>query len=68
VSVPKRLLHGVELSPPREAFDGRDRSTVRLGRQHEARLHRIAVEQHRTGAADTLFAADVRAVELQLVA
>ena len=66
--VPKRLLHGVQLPPPGEAFDRRDRSTVRLGREHEARLHRLAVDQHGAGAADTLLAADVGPVELELVA
>src|SRR5258708_4605069 len=68
VRIAERLLHRVQLPPARESFDGRDRSTLRLGRQHEARLHRLAVEQHGAGAADALLAADMGAVELELVA
>ena len=38
---------------------------MRLGREHEARLHRLAVEQHRARAADALLATDVGAVQLR---
>src|SRR5262245_20848298 len=68
VRVAERLLHRVQLPPPGQAFHRRDGAAVRLGGEHEARLHRLAVEEHRARAADALLAADVGAVEIELVA
>src|SRR5262249_6948721 len=68
VRIAKCLLHGVQLAPPRETLNGRDRPAVRLGRQHQARLHRLAVEQYRARTTDTLLASDVSPVKLELVA
>src|SRR5262249_2700064 len=66
--VPEYLLHRVQLAAPCKTLDGRDGMAVHLGREHEARLHRLAVEQHRARAADALLAPDVGTVELELVA
>src|SRR5258705_5450563 len=68
VRIAEGLLYRVQLPPAREAFDGRDRSTLGLGREHEARFHRLAVEEDSTGAAHALLASNVGAVELELVA
>ena len=44
------------------------RVAVRLHREHQARAHRLAVEQNGAGAADAVLAADMRAVEAEMVA
>ena len=44
-----------------KAFDGADLFALGLHREHQTRAHRIAVDQHRAGAADTVLAADMRA-------
>ena len=54
-----RMQRTVALQP----FDGGDRSAVGLHREHRARLHRRAVEQHGARAAARGVAADVRAGE-----
>src|SRR5690242_11721978 len=61
------LLQRVELADPAEAFDGLDRAAVRLHRKHQARARAIAIEQHGTGAADTVLATDMRAGEAERV-
>ena len=46
-----------------ETFDGLEAVTIGLHGEHQARAHRSAVEQHSAGAADAVFAADMRAGE-----
>ncbi len=49
--IEKRLLHRVRAAIGREAFDGGDGMAVGAKRWNETAMHRLAVEQHRTGAA-----------------
>src|SRR6185437_11924121 len=51
-----------------EGFDGLDPPPVQLGGQHQARLDRLAVHEHRAHAAYALFAADVSAGQPEAVA
>jgi hypothetical protein len=51
-----------------QAFDGGDFMFVSLHRQHQAGSDRAAVKQHRTGSADAVLAAEMRAGQTQLVA
>jgi hypothetical protein len=51
----------------RQAFDGRQARPVRLDCQQQAGAHRLAVQQHRAGPADTVLTADVRTGEMQLL-
>ena len=44
-----------------------DVAAVGLHGEHDAGAHRLAVEEHRAGAADAVLAADVRAGQTQLV-
>src|SRR5262245_66068814 len=52
----------------RETFDGGDLRALGLHREHEARAHCRAVDQHRAGAADAVLAADMRAGEAEVMA
>ena len=54
-------LQRIELVAVRQALDGADLFAVRLYREHQARAHRLAVDEHRAGAADAVLAADMRA-------
>ena len=56
----KALLDRVELSALLEALDGRDLRSVRLNREHRARLHRDAVDEHGARPAIRCVAPDVR--------
>ncbi len=51
-----------------ETLDGRDAAPGRFDRQHQARQHRLAIDEHRTGAALTQLAAVFRAGQLQIFA
>src|SRR5690606_37428724 len=61
----KRLLQGMErlaaapaaLLLPADALNRLDFVALHLGRQHDARAHRLAIEQHRTRAALACLAA-----------
>src|SRR5690242_8388694 len=53
------LLHRMELAALLQAFDRGDLAAVRLHGEHGARLHRLAVQVHRAGAAVAGVAADV---------
>src|SRR6266850_1744663 len=68
VLVPERFLDGVELAVLLQALHGADLRAVRLDREHRARLHRLAVEQHGAGAAVRGVAADVRPGQAQVLA
>ena len=59
---------GHAVAVARQAFDRGDVGAVGLHREHGARLHRLAVDQHGARAADAGFAADVRAGQAQGVA
>src|SRR5262245_2122680 len=61
VLVPERLLHPVQLAITGEALDRGDLGTVGLDGERRARLHAPSVNEHRTGAALTRIAPDVRA-------
>ena len=56
------LLQRVQLvAVRRQPFDGADLLAVRLHGEHQARAHRLAVDEHGAGAADAVLAADMRA-------
>ena len=52
----------------RQAFHGLHRAPVGPNRELAAGVHRLAIEQHRAGAALTAIAADLGARELQVIA
>ena len=52
----------------RQPFDGVDPFSVHLRRKHEAAARRAPVDQNRTGTARTVFAAQMRAGEFDLLA
>src|SRR5208282_400519 len=54
-------LQRIELVAVRQAFDRADLLAVRLDCEHQARTQRLAVDEHRAGAADAVLAADMRA-------
>src|SRR4030095_13258618 len=64
----ERLLERVEGGAVSERLDRADIPTVHLHGQSQARPRGPAVEQDGARAADAVLAADVRAVERQLVA
>src|SRR5437899_11440440 len=68
VVLPERLLDRVQLSVLLQAFHRGDLRALGLDGEDRARLHRIAVEQHRAGAAVRGVAADVRAGQAQVLA
>src|SRR5204862_2405445 len=69
VAFPEGLLQRMELlRSGRLPFDGGEGMAVRLHGEHDARAHRLAVEEHRAGAAHAVLAADVSAGQVQLVA
>ena len=51
-----------------QPFDGDDLVAIRFRGQHQARVDRAAVQQHRAGAAFALAAAFLRAGETELIA
>ena len=59
VVLDERLLQRVQLVAVRQALDGADLASLGLHREHQARAHRFAVDQHRAGAADAVLAADM---------
>ena len=56
----ERLLDGMQRAVRGEPLDRRHLLPVGLDAEHRAGLHRLAVEQHRAGAARGRVAADVR--------
>ena len=61
-------LQVAELTAFGGAFDGLDHGAVGLCRQHQTAAHDLAIETHRAGAANTMFAADMAPGQFQLVA
>ena len=57
--VEERLLEQVQLAVDREPAHGRDLTAVGLDGEHQARVHRLAVEQDGAGPADPLAAAEL---------
>ena len=69
VGFAERILEHAEFARRRrEAFDGRDLVAVGLHREHQAGPHRLAIEQHRAGAADAVLAAGMGADQEQILA
>src|SRR5205085_7423276 len=58
----------MKVSVPAQTLDSLHRGAVSLNREHEARAHRLAVEDDRTGAAVADVAALLRAGEAGFVA
>src|SRR5256885_9287570 len=64
----KSLLHRVQRTTVlSQTFDRRQLVAFGLDRQHQARPHRRAVEQHGAAAANAMLAAYVRACEPEIV-
>src|SRR5262249_61735352 len=61
------LLNGMELAVGGKALDRGHVVAFRLDGEERARLDRLAVEQHRAGAARGRVAADVRACQSELI-
>jgi hypothetical protein len=61
-------LQGMELLALGEALDGRDLAPVHEGGEREARLHALAIHQHRARAALAEAAALLRTREAQVLA
>ena len=57
----KARCSGCSVVAVREPFDRADLLALRLHGEHQAGAHRLAVEDHRAGAADAVLAADMRA-------
>ena len=57
----ERLLQRMQLAAVRQPLHGAYLLALRLHREHQARAHRLAVDDHRAGAADAVLAADMRA-------
>ena len=57
----ERLLDRMQLPVARQALDRGDRRAVGLDREHRARLHRLAVDEHRARTTARRVAADLRA-------
>src|SRR2546425_6232591 len=64
----ERMQRIAPLRAVRQTLDRRDVVPIRLDGEHQAGAHRLAVQQHRTGAAHAVLASNVRAGEAQLVA
>src|SRR5262245_51664850 len=63
----KRLLKRMELAARAQTFNRRDLAAVGPDGKLAARVHRLAVEQYRAGAAFATVATDLRAGEIQVI-
>jgi hypothetical protein len=52
----------------RQPFDRLDPASVSLDAEHEARTHRLVVEEHGAGPADAVLAPEMRTLEAEPVA
>ena len=69
MAVAKRRLHRRQLAVgPGDALDRRDVGAVGLHREHQARAHRRAVDEHRARTAHAVLATEVRPGEAALLA
>ncbi len=66
--VEKGLLHRARLAAGAEALDRRDRAAVERGDRRQAGEHRLAVDDDGAGAALAEAAAELGAVQLEIVA
>ena len=68
MSLPERLLEGMEL-PPSAASPSivSNSASVRLDGEHQARADRLAVEDDRAGPAHAVLAAEMGSRELQVL-
>ena len=64
--ISERFLQRVQAAVAGKAFDRRDRTAVAVDAEHEAREHRLAVEQHGAGAAFAQLAAVLGAAQVQV--
>ena len=64
----ERCLYGVQFGTSRQSFDRFDASPLRLYREHKTGPHARSVDQNGTGAADAMFASQMRAGETQCLA
>src|SRR5689334_2872710 len=64
----ERGLDGAESLGRAEPLDGRDLRAVDRGQRQQARAPRLAVDEHRAGAAAALLAARLRARDPELLA
>jgi hypothetical protein len=58
----------MEYFPLRQALHGHEVGAIRLHRQQQTGTHGFAVEENGTGAANAMFAAQVRALQVKLLA
>ncbi len=69
VGFAERVLDDAEFARRRrQTLDGRDLVAVGLHREHQAGSYRLAIDQHRAGAADAVLAAGMGAVEQKILA
>src|SRR5262245_2922310 len=68
VAVPESLLHRMQIPVRCQPLDRSDGGAVGLHREYRARLDRLAVHQHRAGAANAGLAADVGAGQSKAIA
>ena len=66
--VAKRGLNGVKRPVHCESLDGHEIRSVRLDGKEKAGARRLTIKQNRARSADSLFAAEVRAAELEILA
>ena len=61
-------LHGMQRITRRQPLDGADRGALRLHRKDQAGTHRLAIQQHRAGAAHPMLAPHMRAGQAAFLA
>jgi len=66
VVLAERFLERMELAVAHQALDCHELGALGLDSEHDARARRLAVEQNRARAADTMLASDVRAREREI--
>src|SRR5581483_10274495 len=64
----ERFLQGMQFVFVAQAFDSQNLAPVVVEGEKRAGAHRLAVEQHRAGAADLNIAAELRASQSKLLA
>ena len=62
------LLHRVQLAVLRQPFERGDLGALHRGHRPDARPHRLALDEHRAGAALAEAAAEARALQAEVVA
>src|SRR6202171_6862980 len=67
IAIAKGGLQIGDLTAVGQSLDGLDRCAVCLHRQHQAGTNDLAVDAHRTRAADPMLATDMRPCQLQML-